>query len=458
MSNNNRVLKIFILCSAILAASFGAGAQVYNGGLVDKSVATIGNDVILLSDIEQEVQMMQAGGMVVDNSTRCQILENLVSSRLFLTQARLDSLTVTDEQVKEQVTARLDDIMNRLGGEKETEEYFKKPIYKIKADWTEMMRDQLLIQQMQQKVYTSIPKMTPADVKRLCAETPAEDLPVIPTQYRLRQIVVYPDKESASLVVKERLLDLRERVLAGEKFSALARMYSQDPGSATRGGELGMRSKTVYWPQFSDAAMSLKVGQVSQIVETPDGFHIIQMIEKKGDMFNARHILIKPAYTASDRNKAFARLDSIRTEIVNGKIPFDMAAWLNSEDTKTRTNGGMMVDEYTGSSLLEKDRLNPADFAVIKDMKVGDVSEPFESRDTEGRGNTIYKIVRLDEELPSHTATFETDYDALVSMANEKNARQAIEDFVTEKKKTTHIKIDPLFEGCKFVSENWIEK
>jgi peptidyl-prolyl cis-trans isomerase SurA len=458
MSNNNSVLKIFILCSVLLAVPFISGAQVYKGGLVDKSVATVGNDVILLSDIEEEVRMMQASGLVVDNNTRCQILENLVSSRLFLTQARLDSLTVTEDQVKEQVNSRLDDIMNRLGGEKETEEYFKKPIYKLKADWADVLRDQLLIQQMQQKVYTSIPKMTPASVKQLCTETPAEDLPVIPTQYRLRQIVVYPDKETAALVVKEKLLDLRERVLAGEKFSALARMYSQDPGSATRGGELGMRSKTVYWPQFSDAAMSLKVGQVSQIVETPDGYHIIQMIEKKGDMFNARHILIKPTYTQSDRNKAFARLDSIRTAIAEDRVSFEIAAWQNSEDTKTRTNGGMMVDEYSGSSLLEKDRLNPADYAVIKDMKAGDVSEPFESLDTEGRGHTIYKIVRLDEVIPSHTASFETDYDALVSMANEKNARKAIESFVAEKKKTTHIKIDPLFAGCKFISEDWIEK
>ena len=401
---------------------------------------------------------MLASGMTVESNTRCQILENLVSSRLFLTQARLDSLTVTDEQVKEQVEARLNDIMNRIGGEKETEEYFKKPLYKIRADWTDVFRDQLLIQQMQQKVYTSIPKMTPAAIKELCAEMPAEDLPVIPTQYKLRQIVLYPDKESAAMVVKEKLLDLRERVLAGEKFSSLARLYSQDPGSATRGGELGMRSKTVYWPQFSDAAMSLKVGQVSQIVETPDGYHIIQMIEKKGDMFNARHILIKPSYTASDRNKAFARLDSIKSEILGGNITFEAAAWFNSEDPKTRTSGGMMVDEYTGSASLEKDRLNPADYAVIKDMKQGDISEPFESLDTEGRGHTIYKIVRLDEEIPSHTATFETDYDALVNMANEKNAHKAIENFVEEKKKTTHIRIDPLFAGCKFVNEEWIEK
>lgn len=454
----NRGFSIFIITVLLLTAGFGAKAQTYGGGLIDKSIAIVGNDVILLSDIEEEVRMMQASGMTVESNTRCQILENLVSSRLFLTQARLDSLTVTDEQVREQVEARLNDIMNRIGGEKETEEYFKKPLYKIRADWTDVFRDQLLIQQMQQKVYTSIPKMTPAAIKELCAEMPAEDLPVIPTQYKLRQIVLYPDKESAAMVVKEKLLDLRERVLAGEKFSSLARLYSQDPGSATRGGELGMRSKTVYWPQFSDAAMSLKVGQVSQIVETPDGYHIIQMIEKKGDMFNARHILIKPSYTASDRNKAFARLDSIKSEILGGNVTFEAAAWFNSEDPKTRTSGGMMVDEYTGSASLEKDRLNPADYAVIKDLKPGDISEPFESLDTEGRGHTIYKIVRLDEEIPSHTATFETDYDALVNMANEKNAHKAIENFVEEKKKTTHIRIDPLFAGCKFVNEEWIEK
>ncbi len=457
MLNSNRFLSAIIFALLLCAPCAKLAAQTYGGGLVDKSVAIVGNDIVLLSDIEEEVRRMQAGGYAVDNNTRCQILENIVSSKLFLTQARLDSLTVTDEQVKEQVNAHLEEVMNHLGGEKETEEYFKKPIYKIKADWTDMYREQLLIQQMQQKVVQDIPKMTPGDVRKLAGETPAEDLPMIPTQYRLRQIVLYPDKEAAALVVRERLLELRERVLAGEKFAALARLYSQDPGSATRGGELGMRAKGVYWPQFSDAAMSLKAGQVSQIVETPDGFHIIQMIEKKGDMFNARHILIKPTYTAGDRNKAFAKLDSIRTAILEDKVNFEIAAWGNSEDTKTRTNGGSMVDEYTGSALLEKDRLNANDFAAIKDMKPGEISEPFESLDTEGRGHTIYKIVKLEEVIPAHTASFETDYDALVNMANEQNAHKAIEKFIEDKKKTTYIKIDPLFGGCKFADEDWIE-
>jgi len=192
-------------------------------------------------------------------------------------------------------------------------------------------------------------------------------------------------------------------------------------------------------------------------VETPDGFHIIQMIEKQGDMFNARHILIKPAYTAKDRNKAFARLDSIRTAVLDSTTTFEVAAWRNSEDFKTRTNGGMMVDEYTGSSLLEKDRLNPQDYAAIRNLKPGEITEPFESLDTEGRGHTIYKIVRMDDVIESHVASFDTDYDSLVSMANEQNAHKAIENFVEEKKKTTHIKIDPLFSGCKFVNEEWIE-
>ena len=458
MLNNNRSLSIIICVVLLLAAPFASGAQTYSGGLVDKTIATVGNDVILLSDIEEEVRMMQASGYPVDANSRCQILENMVSSKLFLTQARLDSLSVTEDQVKELVNQRLMKVMNTLGGEKETEEYFKKPLYKIKADWADVLREQLLIQQMQQKVYSNIPKMTPAAIKELCNEMPQEDLPMIPTQYRLRQIVIYPDKESAALVVKERLLDLRERVLAGEKFSSLARLYSQDPGSATRGGELGMRSKTVYWPQFSDAAMALKVGQVSQIVETPDGFHIIQMIEKSGDMFNARHILIKPAYTAKDHNLAFSKLDSLKAEIEGGKVTFEMAAIRYSEDPKTRTNGGMMVDEYTGSAQFDKDRLNPQDYAVVKDMKPGEISEPFESLDTEGRGNTIYKIVRLDQVTPAHVASFETDYDALVEMANEKNAHKAIDDFVVEKKKVNHIKIDPLFGGCKFISEDWLEK
>ncbi|MCF0177108.1 MAG: peptidylprolyl isomerase, partial [Bacteroidales bacterium] len=432
-------------------------AQVYENGLIDKTVALIGNDAVLLSDIEDEVQMMRLNGYVADRNTRCDILETLLTNKIFLTQAHLDSLLVTDMEITENVNNRVVQVVSTLGSEKEVEAYFGKPMYALRDEWYSIIEEQMLIQKMQQEVYRSIPSLTPKDIKDYCENTPEEDLPIVPEQYRLSQIVLYPDRETAAMAAKERLLEMRERIVKGEKFTSLARLYSQDPGSASKGGELGLMAKSVFWPAFSDAAMSLKEGQVSQIVETPDGFHIIQMIEKQGDMFNARHILLKPEYTSDDRNKAFAKLDSIRSEIVDSTIyTFQQAAWRYSEDAKTRTNGGVMVDENTGSAIFEKDQLKPNDYNVIKDMKEGDVSEPFESIDNEGRGNTIYKIVKIDKIIPAHTASYQYDYDLLMSEANSKNATDAIDKFVNEKMQTTYIKIDPLFSGCHFQRDGWV--
>lgn len=435
-----------------------ASAQRYPDGLVDKIVALVGNDAIMLSDIESEVQMMRVNGIVADRNARCDLLEQMMISKLFLTQARLDSLVVGASEIQENLSQRFATVTTQLGGEKAMEEYFNKSRYDLESIWRDAIEEQLLTQRMQQEVVSSVPKMTPSDVKTFADTTAVEDMPVLPDQYRLRQIVLYPDKDSAATLVKERLLEIRERIVNGEKFTSLARLYSEDPGSALRGGELGMVNKTVYWPEFSDAATALKVDQVSPIVETPDGFHIIQMIEKEGDMFNARHILIKPKYTAEDRNKAFARLDSIRTLIVvDSVLTFEQAAWAFSQDFKTRTNGGMMVDESTGSAVFEKDQLKPNDYIVIKDMKVGEVSDPFESIDNEGRGNTIYKIIKLEEIIPSHVATYDGDYDILTTVANNRNANKAIDEFISEKQKTTYIVIDPVFSGCNFSREGWIK-
>ena len=435
-----------------------ASAQRYPDGLVDKIVALVGNDAIMLSDIESEVQMMRVNGIVADRNARCDLLEQMMISKLFLTQARLDSLVVGAAEIQENLSQRFATVTTQLGGEKAMEEYFNKSRYDLESIWRDAIEEQLLTQRMQQEVVSSVPKMTPSDVKTFADTTAVEDMPVLPDQYRLRQIVLYPDKDSAATLVKERLLEIRERIVNGEKFTSLARLYSEDPGSALRGGELGMVNKTVYWPEFSDAATALKVDQVSPIVETPDGFHIIQMIEKEGDMFNARHILIKPKYTAEDRNKAFARLDSIRTLIVvDSVLTFEQAAWAFSQDFKTRTNGGMMVDESTGSAVFEKDQLKPNDYIVIKDMKVGEVSDPFESIDNEGRGNTIYKIIKLEEIIPSHVATYDGDYDILTTVANNRNANKAIDEFISEKQKTTYIVIDPVFSGCNFSREGWIK-
>ncbi|MDX9781740.1 MAG: peptidylprolyl isomerase [Bacteroidales bacterium] len=452
-----RILNaIFIL--ALTATSTAAFSQKYNNGLVDKTIAIIGNDMIQLSTIEAEVQMMMVQGVTSDKNIRCEILENLLTNKLLLTQARLDSLNVSAENIEGELNNRISQVLTQLGGEKALEEYFKKPLFKLKQEWREAIHEQLLTQEMQRKVAQGAPELTPSDVEAFYDRTPKDSLPIISTQYQIKQIVLYPNKEAAVLAVKERLLEFRERVMKGEKFANLATIYSQDPGSAIKGGELRMASKQLYWPAFSDAAMSLKPGQVSQIVETPDGFHLIQLIERDGDMFNARHILLKPLYTSEDRTTAFAKLDSLRTKIIADSINFETAALRFSQDPKTYINGGLMAEEMSGSSLFEKDLLKPEDYAIIKDMKVGDISEPFESTDNEGRsGNTIYKVLKLVKIVPSHVASFKDDFNILLNEAKNQAALKEIDKFITKKQESTFIRIDPMFTGCEFKREGWIK-
>lgn len=456
-----KILWIKRLATAVVlaAAALTASAQKYSEGLIDKTIAVVGNEVIMLSDLEEEIAMMQAYGMTSDKKGRCEILEEMMATKLFLMQARLDSLAVNNDVVESELNSRLDMIKTNLGGEEALVKQFGKPVYKLRQEWKAAIEDQNLTQQMQQEIASGIPELTPYDVQQYIAKTDPEDLPVVPVMYQLSQICIYPDREAANLAVKERLLTIRERIINGERFSTLARLYSQDPGSARKGGELGMASKSIFWPAFSDAAMSLKPGVVSQIVETPDGFHLIEVIEKNGDMFNARHILLKPEYTSEDRQKGFHVLDSLRTELANQAVTFELAARFYSEDPATRTNGGQMADPNTGSSYFEIDQLKPQDYAAIAGLKEGEISEPFESLDNEGRdGNLVYKIVRVDKIIPAHPATFSHDYTLLLTQARAELQSKAIDDFIKSKIGTTYIVIDPLFGDCDFEREGWIEK
>ena len=437
----------------------GASAQKYQGGLVDKTVAVVGNEMIMLSQLEEEVQMMKAYGMLSDKTGRCDILEQMMTSKLFLMQSRVDSLVVNNDMVEGELKNRLDNVRTQLGGDDEVEKYFGKSIHKLRQEWRAAITDQTLTQQMQQQIASKIPELTPYDVQKYIDETDPADLPMVPVKYQLSQICIYPDREAADLAVKERLLAIRERIINGEKFSTLARIYSQDPGSSRKGGELGMASKSIFWPAFSDAAMALKQGVVSQIVETPDGFHLIEVLDKKGDMFNARHILLKPEYTSDDRDKAFKVLDSLKTELGIGAVTFELAARFYSEDPSTKTNGGQMADPMSGSSYFEIDQLKPQDYAAIKDLQVGEISDPVESADNEGRnGNTVYKIIKVDKILPAHTATFQNDYSLLLEQAKLKKSSAAIDAFVDSKIGSTYIIIDPLFKDCEFERKGWASK
>ena len=454
--------------------AMSASAQKYMDGIVDKTIAVIGNEVVTISQLEEEVKMMRAYGMMSDKSGRCDILEQMMVSKLFLMQARVDSIAVNNDMVEGELRNgilvvdlqqpgelrnRIDNVRTQLGGDEGVEEYFKKSLHKLRQEWRQAITDQTLTQQMQQEIAKKVPELTPYDVQKYIDATDEADLPVVPVKYQLSQICIYPDRDAANMAVKERLLAIRERIINGEKFSTLARIYSQDPGSARKGGELGMASKSIFWPAFSDAAMALKPGVVSQIVETPDGFHIIEVLEKKGDMFNARHILLKPEYTSDDRTEAFKTLDSLKTELSNGAVTFELAAKFYSQDPTTRTNGGQMADPMSGSSYFEIDQLKPQDYAAVRNLKEGEISEPVESLDNEGRnGNTVYKIIKVDKILPAHTATFNNDYNLLLDQAKQKKSMEAIDEFINSKIESTYIIIDPLFKDCDFERKGWYEK
>ena len=455
MRNIFRIIAVAALSVAVLPLS----AQKYPGGVIDKTIAIVGGEVVTIATLESEVQMQKAQGYLSDRNVRCELLEQLMEAKLFLMQARLDSLSVNQEMVEGQLSQRIDQFRTFLGGDEEVEKYFGKPLFRLRQEWRKMLEEQSLTQQAQSEVISKVPELTPFDVKTYIDTVDKEDLPMVPIKYQLSEICIYPDREAAKLAVKEKLLALRERIINGEKFATLARIYSEDQVSVRKGGELGMASRSIFWPVFSDAAMALKPGVISQIVETPDGFHIIEVLDKKGDMFNARHILMKPKYTQEDREKGFKVLDSLRTEILNDRIPFGLAARFYSQDPATRTNGGQMADPYTGSSYFEIDQLKPQDYAAIKDLKEGEISEPVESLDNEGRdGNTVYKIIRVDKILDAHTATFSNDYSQLIDQVKMKMQLKAIDDFLQEKIKTTYIVIDPMFRDCEFSREGWATK
>ena len=464
----NRLFTHLFLCATLLSILTPAQAQRYNNGLIDKIIGLVGNEMIQLSALEAEVREMMAQGVISDRNIRCKVFENMLTHKLLLNQARLDSIPARDDTVEQQLEHRILEVKSILGGEKAMEEYFNKPMFRIKHDWREQIREQVLVVGMRQKLIADLPPLTPKEVEKFYNQVDKDSLPIIPIQYQIRQIVIYPAKEEAVLKVRERLLELRERIINGERFTNLAAIYSEDPGTQLRGGELGLTSKNLFHAPFADAAMALRPGQVSQIVETPDGFHLIQLIEKTDDdMFNARHILLRPKYGSDVRLKAFKTLDSLKNQILKDSISFELAATYYSMDPKSRFNRGLVADDNSGSTYFEKDRLNPTDYDALRNLKPGEISDPYETTDsglTPGRpndgtsGNTVYKIIRLERTIPAHLANLKDDFQVILDLANNQRFEKVIEEFIAQKQKTTYIRIDPLFAECPFQRPGWVTR
>lgn len=446
--------NIIVLCVlAIFAGQNAAGQQI-----VESVVAVVGNEVVYLSEIEgQVVQLKAERDPTPVDLLRCRIYEDQLIQKLFLDQARIDSIEVSAESVESDLNSRLTDYIRRAGSEQALESYFNKSMTEIRKDLREMLTNQYIVQETQGTIAQNI-TVTPEEVKKYFNTIPRDSLPLMPRKVQLSILSVEPpDMEASKAEVRQRLLDLRSRIINGESFSTLAILYSEDPGSAPKGGELGFMTRGELVKPYAEAAWSLKQGVVSKIVESEMGFHIIQLIDRKGDMVNSRHILMKPKLSADQTEWAILKLDSIATLVRTDSLTFNQAAMRFSSDKATRANGGKMVSENPSERVnwMTLDELSREVNLTVRNMKLGEISEPF--RTTDAKGNSIYCIIKLDAEVPAHSVNMQDDYNFLAEAALRNKQTQVYEDWIREKIKRTYIRVSDDFRGCQFHYSGWFE-
>jgi peptidyl-prolyl cis-trans isomerase SurA len=426
--------------------------------LVESVAAIVGNEVIYLSDIENMVlDMKHNGDKTSFDVLRCRVLQQILISNLFLDQARIDSIIITPDQVEGELNVRMNDAIRRAGSESALEGYFKKSYIEIQRDIRKALIEQTTISEVQSKIAENI-KVTPNELKKFFSDIPKDSLPVIPAKVQISIIQLDPpENEENKAEARQKLLDLRSQILAGKPFNVLAIMYSEDPGSASSGGELGYMMRGELEKPYADAAFSLTKNTVSKIVETRYGFHIIQLIDRKGDLVNTRHILIKPKVKPEQTARAISKLDSLANLIRKDSITFKDAALRFSSHKDSRINGGKFVstDPSERDTWFTLEELNPEMYVKVRDLKVGEISDPF--RTTDENGNTVFRIVRLDNEIPAHRANLKDDYENLYTAALMNKRTKTYDDWIRKKIEVTYIKISDEFKSCDFLSKGWLK-
>lgn len=442
-----------IILSALLTTTLLCGFAQGGGTSIDGIVAVIGKSVILRSDLEKHFKDYTAQYRTVEDPDEvyCTILENLVYNKLMVNQAEIDSIEVSDEEVDYMLNSRISYFLQQTGGDvKYIENYFNKSMADIKKDMREMMYEQALIDQVQSGITSSI-TITPSEVSQFASKFSPDSMPIVSTSYQFGEIVKIPpvsDEEIAA--VKEQLTNYRERVLRGEKFGALARLYSDDPGSASKGGDLGFVERGTLYPEFEAVAFNLKTGEISQVVKTQAGYHIIQMIERRGEAIRVAHILIQPKPSTDEQVRAITFLDSVRKIIIEEKMPLEEAAKKFSEGT-TRLNGGMVVNPYNNSLSFDRQSLDEATYTTVSKLIPGEYSEcvPFVNDD----GVMAYRLIFLKERVLEHKANLVEDYDMIKNAALEAKKYETMEKWVLDKVKVTNIKISEQYRYCPFVTK-----
>ena len=450
--------KIALLFGALILATVVAGAQVSQNNIIEEVVWVVGDEPIYRSEVETQIQQMKYDGQKIEGDPYCVIPEMIAVQKLYLHQAKLDTIMVSEGQVNQEVEMRLNYFVEQLGSTAKVEEYFRKPMKDIREELAEYVRNNNIVQEVQSTLVRDV-KVTPAEVRKYYNTLSKDSLPTIPMQVEVQIISLYPQVPQQEIDnVKAQLREFSEQVNSGEReFSTLAILHSEDPGSALRGGELGFVSKATLAPEFAAVAFNLNdPKKVSKIVETEFGYHIIQLIEKRGDQINCRHILLKPHVSMKDVENAIHRLDSVRNDINAGKFTFEEVTPYISQDKDTRYNKGIMSNQSTGSTRFEMKEL-PQDIAkAVAKMQVGDISAPISTIDV--KNNTeVVMIVKLLSRRDAHKADLVSDYQVIANMLEGKKRAQILQEWVEKKRGDTYVRIKEDWRNCDFKYEGWIK-
>lgn len=425
--------------------------------IVDQVLWVVGDEPILQSDIENEIARRRYEKESIDSDAYCVIPEQIAIQKLFIAQAKLDSIVVPEGSVDQQVDARIKYFIGQIGSKEKLEEYFKKPLKDIRETMSSSVRDQLMAQEMQRNIMSGI-HITPADVRRFYNEIPKDSIPTIPEQVEVQIISISPQVTLAEQErVKSQLRDFREKIENGEyEFSTLAILYSEDRGSALQGGELGFMTRGKLVPEFANTAFALyDPKKVSRIVESEFGYHIIQLIERKNDQVNCRHILLTPKIGYAERIKTSTQLDSIATCIRNEESSFAENALRFSEDELSKQTGGVMINMQNGTTKFQLQEL-PSEIAkAIYGMEVGEISKPFPYKDEKNKERIA--IVKLKSRTKAHKAHPDTDYQLLKDMVTGLKNQEEIKKWILKKQAETYIYITPEHRNCTFQFPNWVK-
>ncbi len=447
----NKYSKFISFFPALLCCfSFAAFSQ--QGTVIDEVMAVVGTKIILKSDIEKQYNQFIAQGGERTEDGKCQIFDQLLLQKLLINQADIDSVIVSDAQVDGEMDKRMRFYIKQIGSEEKLEEYFHTTITQLKSELRDLVKDQLTVQTMQGKITKDV-TATPNNVREYFESIPPDSVPYIDAELEIAQIVRKPPvSQEEKDRVKSQIEEYRNRILGGEDFAVYAALYSQDPTTAKKGGELGFFERGQMVPEFEAAAFNLKSGEVSPVVESKYGYHILQLIERRGDQINVRHILLLPKISDNDLVKALHSLDSLRTKITSGAISFEEAAEKFSDDEDTRNNGGLMINPESGTTHLSPDKMDRLLFFSVDTMQLNTISSPMLMSTPEGKN--AYRLVMVKSRSKPHKANLRDDYQKIQEVALQEKQSRAMSDWVAKKKKSTYIHVKEDFGSCE-VLKHW---